>query len=282
MLLLGMAWQKGLVPLSRDALLRAIELNGVSFAKNKRAFEIGRGAAVDEAALRRAAGLAQAPAAPLTLEALIERRAAFLTDYQNAAYAARYRDFVGEIAGKSRTADPDGRLARAVAENLFKLMAYKDEYEVARLYAASDFRRKVRDEFDGDFRLKFHLAPPLLAGELDPLGRPKKREFGPWMMAAFSVLRRFKGLRGGPFDVFGRTEERRLERRLIDDYRRDIEAAAGRLDAASLPIAVELARLPEDIRGFGPVKLASIEKANARREGLLARLNPAARATQAA
>ncbi len=282
MMLLGMAWQNGLVPLSHAALLRAIELNGVAAAKNRRAFEIGRAVAADEASLRQAAGLVEARPEPLTLDALIERRAAFLTDYQNAAYAARYRDFVGRMAEKTRGVDADGRLARAVAENLFKLMAYKDEYEVARLYASGEFRRKVEAEFEGDFRLKFHLAPPLLNGELDALGRPKKREFGPFMMTAFAVLRRLKGLRGGPFDLFGRTEERRLERRLIEDYARDIEAAVEGLDAASLPAAVELARLPEDIRGFGPVKLASIEKARVRRAGLVERLASSTRAPRAA
>ena len=282
MMLLGMAWQKGLAPLSRGALLRAIELNGVSIAKNKRAFEIGRAVAADEGALRRAAGLVDAPLAPPTFEALIERRAAFLTEYQNGAYAARYRDFVTAISQRSRAVDPEGRLARAVAENLFKLMAYKDEYEVARLYASPEFRRKLEAEFEGDFRLKFHLAPPLLSRDLDSLGRPKKREFGPSMMAAFAVLRRLKVLRGGSLDLFGRTEERRLERRLIEDYRRDIEAAVRDLDAGSLQTAIELARLPEEIRGFGPVKRASIERAGARRAVLLARLEPSARATRAA
>ncbi|MFN3960887.1 MAG: indolepyruvate ferredoxin oxidoreductase family protein [Parvularculaceae bacterium] len=282
MMLLGMAWQKGLVPVSRAALHRAVELNGVSIAKNKRAFELGRAVAADEGALRRAAGLAEAPPAPLTLEALVERRAAFLADYQNAAYAQRYCDFVGKIAEKCRSVDPEGRLARAVAENFFKLMAYKDEYEVARLYASGEFRRKLEAEIEGGFRLNFHLAPPLMSRDLDSLGRPKKRAFGPWMMAGFALLARLKGLRGGPLDLFGRTQERRLERRLIDDYARDIDAAAATLDASSLPVAIELARLPEEIRGFGPVKLASIEKAGARRADLLARLNPAARLTRAA
>jgi indolepyruvate ferredoxin oxidoreductase len=282
MMLLGMAWQRGLVPLTHAALLRAIELNGVSVARNKRAFALGRAAAEDEAGLRRAAGLLETPPAPLTLEALIDRRAAFLTSYQNAAYAARYRAFAGAIAQMTRAADPDGAFARAAAENLFKLMAYKDEYEVARLYASGEFRKKVDAEFEGDYRLKFHMAPPLLSRDLDPLGRPRKRAFGPWMMIAFSVLRRLKGLRGGPFDLFGRSEERRLERALIEDYRRDIETAAASLDAATLSPAIELARLPEEIRGFGPVKLASIERAKARRDALLSRIKSAKRPAAAA
>ncbi len=282
MMLLGMAWQKGLVPLSADALRRAIELNGVSVSKNMRAFDLGRAVADDEAGLRRAAGLSTTPPAPLTLPALIERRAQELTDYQNAAYAARYREFVTTIAEASRRIGAEERLTRAVAENLFKLMAYKDEYEVARLYASADFRRRLEAEFEGDVRLKFHLAPPLLARDIDALGRPKKREFGPFIMAAFALLARFKWLRGGPLDLFGRTEERRIERRLIEDYRRDIEAAIATLDAQNLSLVVELARLPEDIRGFGPVKLASVEKAMARRADLLRRLESGVRAPHAA
>ncbi len=282
MMLLGMAWQKGLVPLTHDALKRAIELNGVAIAKNKRAFDLGRAIAQDEASLRRAAGLVNPAPAPLTLDALIERRAAFLTEYQNAAYADRYRAFAGAVAQRSSAADPDARFARAVAENLFKLMAYKDEYEVARLYTSGAFRRKLAAEFEGDYRLKFHMAPPLLARDLDPQGRPKKREFGPWMMAAFTVLRRLKVLRGGPLDVFGRTEERRLERALIAEYRRDMEAAAAALNPASLEAAVELARLPEEIRGYGPVKLASIEVAARRRDALLRKLTSAGRPAAAA
>jgi indolepyruvate ferredoxin oxidoreductase len=282
MMLLGMAWQRGLVPLTHAALSRAIELNGVAIAKNKRAFDLGRAIAQDEPALRAAAGLIEQPTAPLTLDALIERRAAFLKDYQNAAYAGRYRSFVSDIAQKSRAADPEGRLARAVAENLFKLMAYKDEYEVARLYASGAFRRKLEAEFEGDFRLKFHMAPPLLSRDLDPLGRPKKREFGPWMMAVFGVLHRLKFLRGGAFDLFGRTEERRLERALIEEYRRDVETAAAAMTRDTAEAAIDLARLPEEIRGFGPVKLASIEKAKARRALLLGKLQSAMRPAAAA
>jgi indolepyruvate ferredoxin oxidoreductase len=282
MMLLGMAWQRGLVPLSLAALTRAIELNGVAIAKNLRAFDLGRAIAHDEAGLRAAAGLTETAPAPLTLDTLIERRAAFLTDYQNAAYADRYRRFVSDIAARSQVNDPDTRFARAIAESLFKLMAYKDEYEVARLYASSAFRRKLEAEFEGDFRLKFHMAPPLLSRDLDPLGRPKKREFGPWMMAAFGVLHRLKFLRGGAFDLFGRTGERRLERALIEEYRHDIEAAAAALTRDTLETAIELAQLPEEIRGFGPVKLVSIEKAKARRALLLQKLQSAMRPAAAA
>ncbi len=281
MLLLGLAWQNGLVPLSRDAISRAIRLNGVSVDMNQRAFEIGRLAAVDSASLRRAAGLGDAAPGSISLDALIDRRARFLSDYQNHSYAMRYRDFVAAMMDKTAANDPNRRFARAVAENLFKLMAYKDEYEVARLYASGDFRRKLEAEFEGDFRLKFHMAPPLINKGVDALGRAKKSEFGPWMMAAFAILKRLKFLRGGPFDVFGLTEERRLERALIDEYRRDIEALAGRLDAQGFSAALEIAQLPQDIRGFGPIKLASVEKTKARRQELfdkldVRRLEPAA------
>jgi len=282
MMLLGMAWQNGLVPLTHEALLRAIELNAVAVATNKRAFAIGRAVAADEDALRRASGLVQSAPAPLSLDALIDRRARTLADYQNTHYANCYREFVTGVAENSRAADYDGRLARAVAENLFKLMAYKDEYEVARLYTSGAFRQKVESEFEGAFKIKLHMAPPLLNRELDALGRPKKREFGPSMLTALSIMKHFKFLRGGPLDFFGRTQERRLERALIAQYRRDIEELSAHLDPRLLPFAIELARLPEDIRGYGPVKLASIEIAKARRDDLLAKIDDARRNPAAA
>ncbi len=283
MLLLGLAWQSGLVPLGHAAIVRAITLNGVSIEKNLRAFDIGRAAAVDAQSLYKIAGLSQEPPAPLTLDALIDRRARFLEAYQNRAYADAYRDFVVRIIQTTRAIDLDERLARTVAENLFKLMAYKDEYEVARLYTSVDYRRKLEGEFEGNFRLKFHMAPPFFNTGVDALGRPKKSEFGPWMMTAFSILKQLKFLRGSPFDIFGHSKERRLERALIADYRRDIELLAGRLDTATLGVVIEIASLPQDIRGYGPVKLVSIEQTNARRNALLAKVdapqkNPAAAA----
>ncbi|MFN0023281.1 MAG: indolepyruvate ferredoxin oxidoreductase family protein [Parvularculaceae bacterium] len=283
MLLLGLAWQSGLVPLGHAAIVRAITLNGVSIDKNLRAFDIGRAAAVDAQSLYKIAGLSQEPPAPLTLDALIDRRARFLEAYQNRAYADAYRDFVVRIIQTTRAIDLDERLARTVAENLFKLMAYKDEYEVARLYTSVDYRRKLEGEFEGNFRLKFHMAPPFFNTGVDALGRPKKSEFGPWMMTAFSILKQLKFLRGSPFDIFGHSKERRLERALIADYRRDIELLAGRLDTATLGAVIEIASLPQDIRGYGPVKLVSIEQTNARRNALLAKVdapqkNPAAAA----
>ncbi|MGE0183529.1 MAG: indolepyruvate ferredoxin oxidoreductase family protein [Parvularculaceae bacterium] len=263
MFLLGFAWQKGLAPVSEAALLRAIELNGVAVAKNKTAFALGRAAAVDCEAVMRAAGIVQKPGTEdQSLDAFITRRAQFLTQYQNASYATRYTDFMNKM--RAGGAPHSELFARAVARNLFKLMAYKDEYEVARLYTDGAFKKKLAAEFDGDYRLKFHMAPPIFNRETDAEGRPKKSEFGPWMYAALSVLKRFKGLRGTAFDPFGRTEERRIERRLIEDYMARIGQLSETLSSENLNKAIEIANIPDEIRGFGPVKLDAVKKAEDR------------------
>ena len=163
--------------------------------------------------------------------------------------------------------------SRAVARYLFKLMAYKDEYEVARLYADGDFKKKVAAEFSGDYRLKFHMAPPVFNRSVDELGRPLKSDFGPWMYGALAVLKNFRFLRGTAFDPFGASEERRLERRLIADYRSRIDDISSRLNAANIAVATEIASLPDDIRGYGPVKLAAIEKAEQRFSSLMKAFN---------
>ena len=271
MLLLGYAWQRGLVPATGEALRRAIELNGVSVRKNLEAFELGRAAAEAPDAVARAARIAPAKDADESLDALVERRARFLQAYQNEAYANRYRAFVDEIAGQCKRVPGGEEFVRTVARYLFKLMAYKDEYEVARLYTDGAFRERLAAEFAGDYRVRFHMAPPIFHRGLDDQGRPKKSVFGPWMFFALSVLKRLKFLRGGAFDIFGRTEERRIERRLIEDYRARMSALAASLDASNLLAAVEIARLPDEIRGFGPVKLESIR----RTEEKLARLTQA-------
>ncbi|MCA8888013.1 MAG: 2-oxoacid:acceptor oxidoreductase family protein, partial [Parvularculaceae bacterium] len=259
MLLTGYAWQRGLIPLSLDAIMRAIELNGVAVAKNKFAFSLGRAAAVNIDIVEKAAHLKlDAPEEP-SLDEIITRRAEFLAAYQNSAYAARYRDFVDDIRARTSGASDNSPFIRAVAKNLFKLMAYKDEYEVARLYTDGAFRKKLASEFEGDYRLKFHMAPPVFNAELDDQGRPKKKAFGPWMYGALSMLKHFKFLRGTPFDPFGAHEERKIERRLIDDYRARISSIAGRLDPDNLDAGVAIASAPDDIRGYGPEKLQSIE-----------------------
>ena len=202
---------------------------------------------------------------------MVERRAAFLTDYQDEAYAARYRGWVEKAkAAESDKAFGKQGHAEAVARNLFKLMAYKDEYEVGRLYSDGAFMRQVRKEFDGEnLRFEFHLAPPLLARTDPATGQPRKMSFGPWMMFGFRALARLKGLRGTAFDVFGYTAERRLERTLIVDYEKTLAELLGRLTPANHHLAVGIAAIPEKIRGFGHVKLQSLKAARADEATLL-------------
>jgi indolepyruvate ferredoxin oxidoreductase len=272
--LLGFAWQRGLVPVGSAAIARAIELNGVSVGFNQQAFLWGRRAAHDLEAVRRIAGVRDpaAVAAP-TLNEIVAVREQFLHQYQDGAWASRYRALVDRVReAEARVAPGSSVLAEAVARALFKLMSYKDEYEVARLYTSGDFRRALEQQFEGDYVLKFHLAPPSLA-ERDPVtGHLRKREFGPWMLRAFELLARFKRLRGTRLDVFGYSAERRLERKLIADYEALIDSLLARLDARNLPQIAEIAALPLAMRGFGHVKERNIEKALARQAELLARL----------
>lgn len=253
--LLGYAWQKGLVPVSEAALLRAIEMNGVAVEMNKAALTWGRRAAHDRAAVERAA--APAPVIPLkpsqTLDELIDARVAFLTAYQDANWAERYRKQV-EAVRQAESALGSTRLTEAVARNLAKLMAYKDEYEVARLYTDPAFLERVGASFDGDYRIKLHLAPPLWAKPDPVTGRIRKIEYGDWVLTAFKFLAKLKVLRGGRFDVFGYTRERRMERALIAEYEGDISRLCERLSAERLELALQIAQLPEKIRGFGYVK----------------------------
>jgi indolepyruvate ferredoxin oxidoreductase len=272
--LLGYAYQLGALPLSAHAIEKAIELNGEAVAMNQQAFHWGRRAAVDFAAVERLA-LPKNEADPArklseSLDEVVARREAFLTDYQNAAYAARYRRHV-EAVKAAEAARAPGRtgLADAVARYLFKLMAYKDEYEVARLYADADFMQQVRRELAGDkLRLHFHLAPPLFARRDKATGLPKKIEFGPWILPVFKVLARFKGLRGTALDPFGYTHERRTERTLIRDYEAMLDDILAGLSPENHHIAVGLAALPEKIRGFGHVKARHLAAAKAEEASL--------------
>ncbi|MFA7431172.1 MAG: indolepyruvate ferredoxin oxidoreductase family protein, partial [Rhodospirillaceae bacterium] len=261
--LLGYAWQKGLVPVGLEALERAVELNGVAVAANKRTLAWGRLAAHDAAAVERAAGVGKA--VPLTLPEIIARRTADLESYQDAAYAASYRDMVRRVEAAEARLSPQRELTEAVARNLFKLMAYKDEYEVARLYTDGAFADHLKRTFEGDVRVTLHLAPPLLGD--------KKRRFGPWMLTAMRGLKRLKGLRGTPFDPFGWTAERRMERRLIAEYRRHLETVLAKLSRHTLPVAVEIATVPVSIRGYGAIKDRSVEGAERRWAVLLPRLD---------
>jgi indolepyruvate ferredoxin oxidoreductase len=285
--MLGYAYQKGLVPVTAAAIERAIELNAVAVDANKKAFLWGRRAAHDLARVERIATPPEvipiAQHLSRSLDEIIARRVEFLTEYQDAAYAARYRRLVDRVRAAETGQGLGAKLTEAVARYYFKLMAYKDEYEVARLYARPEFLQRVNGAFDGEFKLKFHLAPPLL-NKPDPVtGEARKSEFGPWMLTAFRVLAKLKGLRGTALDVFGRTEERRTERQLIADYERTIDEVLGRLDRDRLATAVAIASVPEEIRGFGHVKMRHLKAAKAKEAELLATLrSPTAAPAKAA
>jgi indolepyruvate ferredoxin oxidoreductase len=279
MFMLGYAFQQGLVPLSSEAIERAITLNGAAVKMNTDAFRWGRRAAADLPSVLAAAFPPKTESDGFghrrlseTLAEKIERRRLFLTDYQDAAWATRYTDFVARVQATEAARTP-GRssLTEAVARYLFKLMAYKDEYEVARLYTDGNFLKTVRDRFEGDYKLKFHLAPPATAPRDPATGHLRKQEFGPWMLAGFSVLAKLKRLRGTRFDPFGRNPERRMERQLIEDYRTVIEGLLPDLSPANASLAAEIASLPEKIRGYGHVKDAHLAKVKAEETTLLTR-----------
>ncbi|MBK7613557.1 MAG: indolepyruvate ferredoxin oxidoreductase family protein [Burkholderiales bacterium] len=286
---MGLAWQRGLVPVSLAALQQAIRLNNVAVESNLLAFSLGRLAAADPAGLRQLlGGSATSPANSddESLDALIARGVAQLTAYQNAAWAQRYAGRVRALAERE-TALPGGDatlpLARAAARCLLKLMAYKDEYEVARLYTAPDFREALQAQFDGELQLEFHMAPPLLARPRN--GQPpKKIVMGPWLLTTMRWLAKAKALRGGPLDLFGRTAERRMERALITEYEARLDALLQDLSSERQPLAAEIARVPLSMRGYGHVKLANVALAKVREAELLHRYNPQryARPTQAA
>ena len=304
--MLGYAWQQGLVPVSFEALMRAIELNGAAVEMNRKAFAWGRMAAHDLPIVQKAAGITAvvgaASAAILSSDAnaatsiafigegklshnvdeTIAIREKFLTEYQNADYAAKYTAFVKKVRAieAQRTPGFTG-LSEAVARYAFKLMAYKDEYEVARLYSTGDFEKRIRDTFDGDFRLHLNLAPPMFS-KRDHQGHLVKREFGPWVFSAFKLLKRFKFLRGTAFDMFGKTDERRMERKLIADYFATIESLLTDLSLGNHALAVEIARIPEHIRGYGHVKEAHLATALEKQAALLARWRNPMAAVEAA
>ncbi|TFW29659.1 indolepyruvate ferredoxin oxidoreductase family protein [Massilia arenosa] len=280
--MMGYAWQKGRIPLSEAALLRAIELNGVAVEANKRAFQWGRRAAVDLKRVEKVALPTQAIVVqmPQSLDALINKRTEFLTAYQDAAYAARFTALVDQVRAAEGSLHAGTRLAMAVAKSYSKLLAYKDEYEVARLYTDGRFVEQLKTQFDGSFSLKFNLAPPLFAKK-DAAGKLVKVEYGSWMFGAFKLLAKLKGLRGGALDVFGYTAERKMERQLIEEYRVLIESILPKLTADNLPLAVELAALPDQIRGFGHVKEKAVEQFRARKAELLAQFDAPARSAAA-
>jgi len=275
MFMLGYAYQLGALPLSADAIERAIEMNGEAVPMNISAFRYGRRAAVDPKALDaliepRPEQQNDSLKLSESFAETVERRAAFLTDYQNASYARRYRNLVERVRTvEAEKAPGQCGLAEAVARYLFKLMAYKDEYEVARLYSETSFLDRVKSNFDGDrLRFEFHLAPPLLARRDSQTGEPKKMSFGPWMLKVFAALAKFKFLRGTMFDPFGYTAERKMERRLVADYEILLGEIVEQLTPSNHRMAVGLAMIPEKIRGFGPVKQRHLAAAKAEEAAL--------------
>lgn len=271
MFLLGYAFQSGRLPLSCDAIKRAIELNGAAVETNLQAFAWGRRAAHDLDEVRTAAGIETGTAEAEGLQSLIERNVRFLVSYQNDAYGEVYRQFVEQVhAAEDRIGVPDTVLTEAVARSLFKLMAYKDEYEVARLYSSPEFQQMLDAQFESGYRLSFHMAPPAIAKRDAVTGHPIKRTFGGWLRGPLSLLARFKGLRGTAFDPFGMSAERRQERQDIDDYRGLVSHLVDGLTAENRQTAVKIAALAMQIRGYGHVKNANRERVLKEQADLLA------------
>jgi indolepyruvate ferredoxin oxidoreductase len=279
-MMMGYAYQKGLLPLSADAIEQAIEVNGVSIKMNTQAFRLGRLAAADPArleAMMEGQDEAHAPKSldAMTLDEIIAHRMKHLTAYQNEQLAQRYRRLVDQVRDAALKGDYGEALPRAVAINYAKLLAYKDEYEVARLFTDGSFEQQLRDQFEGDFKFNFNLAPPILGGGKDALGRPKKRAFGPWMLPVLRVLAKLRFLRGTAFDIFGHSADRKLERDLIAGYEKDVGTVLSLLSPVNADIAAEFLALPDRIRGYGPVKEKAVHDAKARYAQLAADLvNP--------
>ena len=268
--LVGYAWQLGLIPLSRQAIFDAIELNGVKAEWNQQAFEWGRRAAHNLGAVLKLIGGDGVDQAPESLDDFIEDRATDLAAYQDEAYARRYRDLVARVREAEQSRAPgQSALGEAVTRYAYKLMAYKDEYEVARLHSDPAFRRKLDEQFEGDFKLQFNLSPPAIAPKDKVTGLPRKMTFGSWMMPVFGLLARLKFLRGTAFDPFGRTDERKMERQLIADYENTVAELLETLTEDNHDLAVKIASIPEQIRGYGHVKEEHIEKARTCEEDLL-------------
>jgi indolepyruvate ferredoxin oxidoreductase len=279
-IMLGAAWRQGLVPVTLDALMRAIELNGVAVEQNKQAFASGQLAAADRDFVAAISGQIQKEE---TLDEIISRRVEFLTAYQNSDYADRYRKLVDQVRiAEERHVPGSQALATAVARSFFKLMAYKDEYEVARLHMETGFQDRLRQEFEGDFTVKYHLAPPILSLGKDARGRPLKRQFGSWIESAFRILARLKFLRGTPLDVFGYTSERQIERGLIDWYEQLMTDLIPWISPATVERMAGIAAAPMDIRGYGPVKMQAVSKVRKEIEELVLLLKSSSPESRAA
>jgi indolepyruvate ferredoxin oxidoreductase len=253
--LLGLAWQRGLVPLRLESLLQAIRLNGTAVAANIAAFAWGRAAAMDLAGVARQAGVALERPAPPTLDEMLATRVAHLRDYQGRGLARRYARRVAQVRAVEEQMFSGGTvLTEAVVRGLHRLMAVKDEYEVARLYTAPAFRASLQQQFEGPTKLRFHLAPPILARRDRHTGEVLKQDFGPWMMQVFRVLAPLRVLRGTWLDPFGRMAERRLERQVLAQYQEAIDVILQNLSPATLETSVALASFPDGISGYGRVK----------------------------
>ena len=268
--LLGFAFQKGLIPLSSQALYRALELFGRNVEMNKRTFDWGRYTAADPESV---IAMADGPdPAPMSVNDLVERRAAFLADYQDEAYADRYRALVERVEAAEQELAPESEdLTLAAARSYFRLLAYKDEYEVARLHTTGDFLPSLKRHFGRGFKLRFHFAPPLISPTDPETGRPKKYEFGGWVLPILRLLARFRRLRGTVWDPFGRSAERKMERQLIDDYEQLVDEVLEGLNPARMGIALEILALAESIKGYGPIKEKSVARYRLRLDELLAR-----------
>ena len=273
--MVGYAYQRGLLPVGEAAILRAIELNATSVESNKQSFRWGRLAAVEPARVAAAAIPSTKPDSQRlseSLDEMIERRQRFLTDYQDAALAARYTDLVAKVRAAEAARQPGATdLTEAVARYYFKLLAIKDEYEVARLYAETDFVARVAAQFEGDYKLRFHLAPPALNKPDPQAGEPRKSTYGAWMLPVFRTLAKWRRFRGGALDVFGRSAERKAERALIGQYEALVDELLAKLAPANYELAVALASVPEHIRGYGHVKERHLRDAKAREAALLER-----------
>jgi indolepyruvate ferredoxin oxidoreductase len=276
-MLLGYASQMGQLPVSVEALERAIELNGVAVDKNLRGFVWGRLAAhdldaVEAIAVSQVHDVLGEQTDDESLDDLVARRATDLVDYQNTAYAQRYRDLIGRVrAVEAERVSGHDELAKAVARYLYKLMAYKDEYEVARLMGDPEFWRSIEEQFEGDLKVEFNLAPQIFNPRDSITGRAKKRTFGPSMRRGFAILAHGKRIRGTRLDLFGRTPHRRAERELIAKYEATIDELLAALDEGNHELAVEIASIPEHIRGYDLVKEEHLRDAQAREDELLAK-----------
>lgn len=272
-MLVGAAFQQGLLPLSLASIEEAIALNGVAIDQNRAAFHAGRLLAAAPEHLSPQMN-EQAVPADDDLDGLIERLAMELEHYADAAYADRFKGTVATVRlAETALGTADLPLTEAVAKNLFKLMAYKDEYEVARLHSDPDFRARLREQFGADAKLSIQLAPPLLSRKDPRTGRPRKKTFGPWIFPLLAGLARLKRLRGTWLDPFGRTAERRQERQLIEDYERTLREILPALSPERHDLAVDIANMPEQIRGFGPIKAAAIDTAKRRERALIKAFN---------